>query len=92
MWGFTLEVFAIPPSPAGPDLRASRFSQPAATHPPVVEIDAAGSHDGDFTVGRGCDDQLEFEFGLDVLLDGFERLHQQGWSSTDADRGASAAS
>jgi hypothetical protein len=32
-------------------------------------------------VGQGCDDQFEFEFALDLLLDGFERLRQQGWSS-----------
>ena len=33
-------------------------------------------------VGQGCDDQFEFEFALDLLLDGFERLHRQHWSST----------
>jgi AcrR family transcriptional regulator len=92
MWGFTLEVFPTGPAHADPDVRAIGFSLPTATHPPVDEIDPAGSHDEDFTAGRSCDDQLEFEFGLDVLLDGFERLHQQGWSSTDAGRGTSAAS
>ena len=40
--------------------------------------------------GSGCDDQFEFEFALDLLLDGFERLQQQGWTSTDhVRRGAS---
>ena len=34
-------------------------------------------------VGSGCDDQFEFEFALDLLLDGFERLQQQGWTSTN---------
>jgi hypothetical protein len=24
-------------------------------------------------VGQGCDDQFEFEFALDILLDGLER-------------------
>ena len=90
MWGFTLEVFSTPP-PADPDLRAAVFSHLAATYPHISEIATAGSHDEDATVGQGCDDQLEFEFGLDVLLDGFERLHQQGWNSTDAGRGTSAA-
>jgi hypothetical protein len=42
----------------------------------------AASHDGDSIVGSGCDDQFEFEFALDLLLDGFERLRQQGWTST----------
>jgi hypothetical protein len=37
----------------------------------------------DTTLTRpGCDDQFEFEFALDLLLDGFDRLRRQGWSST----------
>jgi len=32
-------------------------------------------------VGQGCDEQFEFEFALDLLLDGFERLRDQGWTS-----------
>jgi len=90
MWGFTLEVFSTPP-PADPDLRAAVFSHLAATYPHLSEIATAGSHDEDSAVGQGCDDQLEFEFGLDVLLDGFERLHQQRWNSTGAGAGTSAA-
>jgi AcrR family transcriptional regulator len=31
-------------------------------------------HDEGSTVGGGCDDQFEFEFALDLLLDGLERL------------------
>jgi hypothetical protein len=27
--------------------------------------------------GRGCDDQFEFEFALDLLLDGIERLEER---------------
>lgn len=34
--------------------------------------------------GHGCDDQFEFEFALDLLLDGFQRLHAQGWRSKQA--------
>ena len=33
-----------------------------------------GAHDERSVVGPGCDDQFEFEFALDLLLDGFERL------------------
>jgi hypothetical protein len=39
------------------------------------------AHDEESAVGPRCDDQFEFEFALDLLLDGFDRLHQQGWSS-----------
>ena len=90
MWGFTLEVFPIT-APADPDQRAEIFRHLAATYPHFREIAAAGQHHEDAAGGDGCDDQLEFEFGLDVLLDGFERLHQQGWNSTDAHRGTSPA-
>jgi len=82
MWGFTQEVFPTPPAPADPDVRAAMFGQLAARYPYILEIATAASHDEESAVGLGCDDQFEFEFALDVLLDGFERLHQQGWSST----------
>jgi hypothetical protein len=41
----------------------------------------AASHDDESVLGQGCDDQFEFEFALDLLLDGIERLHQRGWAS-----------
>jgi AcrR family transcriptional regulator len=90
MWGFTQEVFPTPPPPADPDARAAMFGQFAARYPYIIEIATAGSHDEESAVGRGCDDQFEFEFALDILLDGFERLHQQGWSSTDRSHGKRA--
>jgi hypothetical protein len=34
--------------------------------------------DDDATVvGSGCDDQFEFEFAIDVILDGLERLRRR---------------
>jgi AcrR family transcriptional regulator len=82
MWGFTQEVFPTPPAPADPDLRTAMLTQLAAQYPHIVEVAAAASHDRGSAVGPGCDDQFEFEFALEVLLDGFDRLHRQGWSST----------
>lgn len=72
--GFSQELFdtsggAEPPDPA----LAERY-------PRIAELAAAAAHDGDSVVGGGCDDQFEFEFALDLLLDGFERLRAQGWS------------
>ncbi|MEZ2388384.1 TetR/AcrR family transcriptional regulator C-terminal domain-containing protein [bacterium RCC_150] len=81
MWGFTQEVFPTPQPPANPEAREAMFRQAAETYPHIVQIATAGLHDEGSAVGRGCDDQFEFEFALDVLLDGFERLHNQGWSS-----------
>ena len=83
MWGFTQEVFPTPQPPADPDARAAMLRQAAERYPHIVQIATVGAHDEESAVGGGCDDQYEFEFALDVLLDGFERLYQQGWSSTD---------
>ncbi|RIV39113.1 TetR/AcrR family transcriptional regulator [Micromonospora radicis] len=53
----------------------------AARFPHLAEIARAAAHDDGSVVGPGCDDQFEFEFALDLLLDGVERLHRQGWTS-----------
>ncbi len=45
----------------------------AARIPHLVEMMLAISHDPDSTLGW-CDDQPEFEFGLDLILDGLDRL------------------
>jgi AcrR family transcriptional regulator len=82
MWGFTQEVFPTPSPPADPAAREAMFGQFAARYPHIIEMATAGSHDEESAVGGGCDDQFEFEFALDLLLDGFDRLHQQGWSSS----------
>jgi AcrR family transcriptional regulator len=83
MWGFTQEVFPTPAPPADPGARAAMFGQFVGRYPHIIEMATAGSHDEESSVGGGCDDQFEFEFALDLLLDGFERLRQEGWTSTD---------
>ncbi|WP_406115043.1 TetR/AcrR family transcriptional regulator [Kitasatospora purpeofusca] len=83
--GFTQELFDASPE-AAPDPRAA--AQLAARYPHIAEIAATAAHveeDGS-TVGGGCDDQFEFEFALDVLLDGIERLHLANWTSAGARR------
>ena len=81
MWGFTREVFPTPAPPADPTERAAMFALFAERYPFIIEMATAASHDDGSTVGAGCDDQFEFEFTLDLMLDGFERLHQRGWRS-----------
>ena len=81
MWGFTQEVFPTPAPPADPAERAAMFDGFAARYPHIIEMASASAHDEGSAVGGGCDDQFEFEFALDLLLDGFDRLHRQGWSS-----------
>ncbi|WP_327360501.1 MULTISPECIES: TetR/AcrR family transcriptional regulator [unclassified Streptomyces] len=80
MLGFTQELFDAAPGP-GPQGQAAMPPEAAAAYPHVTELAMAAAHDGDSVVGGGCDDQFEFEFALDLLLDGFERLRQQGWTS-----------
>ena len=81
MWGFTQEVFPTTDlTPIAPEMQAAMLRELAARYPYIVEIATAGTHDGTAVVGPGCDDQFEFEFALDLLLDGFERLHRQRWT------------
>ncbi|GAA1233330.1 TetR/AcrR family transcriptional regulator C-terminal domain-containing protein [Kitasatospora nipponensis] len=79
MWGFTQELFPAAPS-VDPQAQAATFAAMAARYPHILEMAMAGSHRDESIVGGGCDDQAEFEFALDLLLDGFERLHRQGWT------------
>jgi AcrR family transcriptional regulator len=91
MWGFTQELFDDPagttaesPAEVSPEAQAAMLQQMAARYPNIVAIATSAPHDERSVVGHGCDDQFEFEFALDLLLDGFERLHEQGWSSRRA--------
>ncbi len=72
------QVFPTPTPPTDPDERAAMFAQVAARYPHIVEIATVGSHDDGRQVGRGCDDQFEFEFALDILLRPRTRCHTTG--------------
>jgi AcrR family transcriptional regulator len=89
MWGFTQELF----DDAGthraqakvpPEAQAAVVQELAKRYPNILQVASVARHDDGSVVSYGCDDQFEFEFALDLLLDGFERLHSQGWSSTAA--------
>ena len=49
----------------------------------MLEI-ATAATGGDTAASAGCDEQFEFEFALDLLLDGVGRLQRRGWSSARA--------
>ena len=83
--GFTQELFDDSQS-VDPEVQAVMFREMAGKYPYVTEIAMAAAHVEDSVVGQGCDDQFEFEFALDLLLDGIERLQQQGWKSTNQSR------
>jgi hypothetical protein len=82
MWGFTWELFDDSLSLDAEEQTATR-GEMAGRYPHIAEIAMTVTHHGTSVVGTGCDDQFEFEFALDLLLDGFERLRQQGWTPAD---------
>lgn len=89
IWGFSPELF-----PGGEQPPAARTGQRGgrrtaaltssapdpADYPTIVAIatDARARRPD----AVGCDEDFEFGFALDVLMDGIERLHRSGWAST----------
>jgi AcrR family transcriptional regulator len=73
MFGFTQELFNDS-SEADPDMDEEMFGAMADTYPYFFEIYTTISHDDRSVVGAGCDDQVEFEFALDLMLEGLEKL------------------
>jgi AcrR family transcriptional regulator len=74
--GFTQELFNDSRT-VDPEMQAVMLREMGPKFPNVLAIAMAASHEGESVVGQGCDDQYEFEFALDLLLDGFERLLQR---------------
>ena len=80
MWGFTQELFdngGSTPDPPPPEVLQAM----AQRYPNVLAIATTARHRSASVVGYGCDDQFEFEFALDLMLDGFARLHDERWTS-----------
>jgi hypothetical protein len=78
IFGFTQELFDdSSPAPGVGDASPAIPPELARAYPHIAEIVQAISHDPGSVVGLGCDDQFEFEFALDLLLDGIERLRQR---------------
>jgi len=73
--GFTQELFD-PADDAGDEDAMAMLEQMADQLPNLVGMMMEISHDDpDSTLGW-CDDQTEFEFGLDLILDGLDRAHE----------------
>ena len=73
MLGFSQELFDDAASMPAEEA-AEVWSQMADVYPNIAKLIpvAIGTHEGP-VVGAGCDDQFEFEFALDLVLDGLER-------------------
>ncbi len=83
--GFSQELFDDTPDDP-PEVQAIVAQQMADRYPHISEMVAAISHDEGSVVGLGCDDQVEFEFALDLMLDGLERLRERAGRSREEER------
>ena len=72
--GFTRELYDDSQE-LDPDAAAALAAQLGHSHPHVAEMALAATHEGGL---GGCDTDVEFEFALDVILDGLERLRNTG--------------
>src|SRR5215213_9038503 len=68
MLGFTQDLFDDTPS-ADPEMQAVMLREMAGRYPYVAEMAIAATHEDESIIGSGCDDQFEFEFALDLLLE-----------------------
>lgn len=75
MFGFAHELFSPPSSGGSLDVKEAQtsFAQMAEALPHICAMMAAEMHVAANPKVGWCDSQAEFEFTLDLLLDGFER-------------------
>ncbi len=73
--GFSQDLFEDSASEPPPPETAARIARSLAQYPSVAELAASVSHDG---VLGACDDDVEFAFGLDLILDGLRRVTLEG--------------
>ncbi|MFC7465470.1 TetR/AcrR family transcriptional regulator [Brachybacterium sp. GCM10030252] len=87
IWGFSPEAFDAPgvpdaaTPPPDPEARAQMVDRMARQYPSIAAVALATVGDDLSRLDAGCDEQFEFEFALDLLLDAVERLRDAGWSS-----------
>ncbi len=78
--GFSQELFDDT-AEVGPGMDAELLRELAGRYPHITELVTAITHDQASVVGQGCDDQFEFEFALDLMLAGLERLRDRAGPS-----------
>ncbi|RBY94477.1 TetR/AcrR family transcriptional regulator [Blastococcus sp. TBT05-19] len=85
IWGFSPELFEEEPAQGAalpdPEQQAEMAREFAQRFPGILAVATAATGGDLSAVGQGCDEDFEFEFALDLLLDGAERLHRAGWTS-----------
>ncbi|HEV8087855.1 MAG TPA: TetR/AcrR family transcriptional regulator C-terminal domain-containing protein, partial [Actinomycetota bacterium] len=73
LMGFTQEMFNDQSDEEQP-FQPEMLEQLQDAFPSIYELYLTVNHEDESIVGPGCDDQFEFEFALDLMLDGIERL------------------
>jgi hypothetical protein len=74
LFGFTQDLFEES-TPTDPPPDPAAMARAMAGYPRIIELATSVSHEG---VLGACDDDVEFAFGLDLILDGLERLRPTG--------------
>ena len=72
--GFTQELFDDTGKEGDTDEASELLDKAPDLFPNIAAMLATIMHDSDTVVGTGCDDDEEFIFALDLILDGLERL------------------
>jgi len=73
--GFSQELFDDSEAlEENPEVAALMLQQMTEEYPNVSAMLAEISHDEGSVVGTGCDDNIEFVFAVDLIIDGLERL------------------
>ncbi|WP_076260052.1 TetR/AcrR family transcriptional regulator [Intrasporangium flavum] len=87
IWGFSPELFdeSGAPTPTTGTRRRTSGEPDPADYPGILAVaaDARARRPG----ATSCDEDFEFAFALDVLLDAVARLHRAGWQSRPAPAG-----
>ena len=60
-----------------PEVQELMIRQMSQEYPNITAILKQVAHDEASVVGSGCDDQFEFEFAIDIILDGLEALRRR---------------
>ncbi len=73
--GFSQELFDDSEGiEQSPEVQAVLMQRMLEEFPNISAVVAEVQHQDDSIVGSGCDDDVEFGFSLDILLDGLERI------------------
>lgn len=79
IWGFSPELFNEADGATGTERPRSAPAPNPEDYPSILAV--AADAQTRRPLATGCDEDFEFAFALDLLLDGIARLHESGWTS-----------